>query len=415
MKGDRRDPREAARASEARLAAVRATGLLGAEATEALDRYSRLAAQLLNVPVAFLSLVDAERDFYVAQSGFSGALAEKREIRGTTFCHFGLVSGGPVVIDDTRVDPAHRAVPTVQSLGVAAYLGIPIKAADGEVIGSLCAIDYEPHRWSAHDQEILSALADGAQREISLLVQVGATVREADEAHAARRAFESISKARQVILALVAHDLRTPLNVLALAQESLAASATDARSTRSLAIARRQTATMKRMIEDLLDDARFREGEARITVERVDVGEFLGDLAADFDAIVTEARLTFETSVAPERLVAPFDRRRLSQALSNLISNAIRFTAAGGTIRVDARRMDDALELEVRDTGKGISPAVMATIFDPYSRGESSGSGLGLGLSIARSIATLHGGDIAVRSAPGDGASFTIRIPLDGA
>lgn len=351
----------------------------------------------------------------MSQCGFSGALAEEREIRGTTFCHFGLVSGGPVVIDDTRADPVHRAVPTVQSLGVAAYLGIPIKAADGEVIGSLCAIDYEPRRWSAHDQEILSALAEGAQREISLLAQIGATLRAADEAHAARRAFESVSKARQEILATVAHDLRTPLNVLALAHESLAAAAIDARSMRSLAIARRQTTTMKQMIEDLLDDARFREGKARLSVERVDLGEFLEDLAADFDGILAEARLTFETSVAPGGLVATFDRRRLTQALGNLVSNAIRFTPAGGTIRVDARRTDGALELEVRDTGKGISPFSLATIFDSYSRGESSGSGLGLGLSIARAIATLHGGDIAVRSEPGDGASFTIRIPLDDA
>lgn len=410
-----REKREVARASPTRLAAVRATGLLDAEATEALNRYSRLAAQLLGVPAAFLSLVDAERDFYVSQCGFSEALAAERELQGTTFCHFGLVSDGPVVIHDTSVDPEHRAVPTVQSLGVAAYLGIPIRGTDSEVIGSLCAIDVEPRCWSARDLEVLSALAEGAQREISLLMRVGDSLREADQAIAARRTLEIESQARQRILETVAHDLRTPLSTLSLIHEALAASVVDARGARRLAIARRQTSTMIALIQDLLEDARLRGGKAQLVVEPVALHDFLRELAADFEPMALQAAVNFETAVAPDRLVATFDRRRMTQVCRNLISNAFRFTPAGGMIRVDARIVEENLEIEVRDTGQGIDSSLIPHIFDAYTQGERSGGGcgLGLGLHIAREIVRLHGGEIAVCSAPGEGASFTIRVPLN--
>jgi signal transduction histidine kinase len=103
----------------------------------------------------------------------------------------------------------------------------------------------------------------------------------------------------------------------------------------------------------------------------------------------------------------------MEQALGNLISNALRFTPAGGTIRLAARKVGEDLELEVSDTGPGISPAVVGKMFEPYCQGEpGTGSGLGLGLHICRGIVENHGGRIWARSIPGHGASFTIRVPL---
>jgi PAS domain S-box-containing protein len=159
----------------ARVAAVRATGLLDAPPGEGADRLTRLAARLLNVPVAFLSLVDEARDYYVSHSGFGEPLATTRQLEGSTFCHHAISGSGPLVIPDTRADPVYRRVPTVESLGVAAYAGVPIRSADGRALGAFCAIDFQPRDWTAEEVEVLTELARSAEREI----QLGEVIREA--------------------------------------------------------------------------------------------------------------------------------------------------------------------------------------------------------------------------------------------
>lgn len=134
-----------------RLAAIRDTGLLDSPPSEVFDRITKLGAALLNVPTTFIALVDAHRDFYLSNYGFGEPLASTRELTGQTFCHFTVSGGVPLVIPDTRAHPVYRKVPTVESLGVAAYLGIPLRLRSGVVIGSFCAIDHKPRAWTAAD------------------------------------------------------------------------------------------------------------------------------------------------------------------------------------------------------------------------------------------------------------------------
>lgn len=184
------DPDAAVR-DVARLAAVRGTGLLGAAAEPPFDRLTRLAVRLLNVPATFLSLVDEERDFYLAATGFGEPLASARELAGRTFCHFtvaGATPEHPLVIPDTRAEPAYRGVPTVESLGVAAYVGVPLMI-DGQAVGAFCAIDTAPHAWSDAEVEVLRELAASAQREMELrraLARAGAAADQTERTHRER-------------------------------------------------------------------------------------------------------------------------------------------------------------------------------------------------------------------------------------
>jgi GAF domain-containing protein len=173
-----------------RVAAVRATGLLDAGAEEAFDRLTRLAVRLVGVPAAFVSLVDAERDFYPSACGFGESLASARELTGATFCHFTVQRTTPLVIPDTAADPAYRDVPTVRSLGVAAYVGIPLVAA-GQTVGAFCAIDRRPRAWTDADVEILTELAASAQRELDLRAAVAAADRTAAQLRAQRAELEA--------------------------------------------------------------------------------------------------------------------------------------------------------------------------------------------------------------------------------
>lgn len=404
---------ETARQSRERLEALGATGLLDAPTTEALDRLSRLAAQMLDVPVAFLSLVDGERDFYLSHCGFAGELAEKRELRGETFCHLGLVSDGPVVIDDTRARPEHRAVPTVDSLGVAAYLGIPIRLDSHQVLGSFCAIDFQPRHWSSRDIEVLQGLADAVKAELRLLVMVGENVRRAEQAESARRDAEISTRASQQILNAVSHDLRSPLNTLVLALGNLQLVSTHPAAVKSIGIARRQAGLMKELLDDLLDHARITQGTLTLCVEPVQVEALLEEIREDFAGTAQACGVELSIEHAPALPPVPVDRGRMRQVINNLLSNAFKFTPRGGRVRIRTQVVGTQFVLEVADNGKGIGSEHIARVFEPYWQADTqSRVGVGLGLHIVRQIVELHGGTVAASHTPGGGATFVIEIPV---
>ena len=171
-----------------RLEALHRLGLLDAPQQESFDQFTRLAVELLEVPAAFVSLVDADRDFYLSQCGFGEPLATTRQLTGQTFCHFAIESEGPLVIPDTRADPRYREVPTVESLGVAAYVGVPLRLPTREVLGSFCVIDLKPHPWSEREIRVLERLAHAVATEVALRAEIASRTRaEAELARSATR------------------------------------------------------------------------------------------------------------------------------------------------------------------------------------------------------------------------------------
>ena len=182
--------------SPARLAAVRRTNLLDTPPEECFDRLTRLAAETLDAPAAFLSLVDECSDFYKSTFGFAEPLATTRRLEGETFCHHALVSEGLVIIDDARRNPAHASIPTVDTMGVIAYLGIPLDSAEGQPLGAFCVIDTKPHRWTREEITTACLFARAALREIEL---------RSPPASAARGKSSPLSKReREVMLRIVA-------------------------------------------------------------------------------------------------------------------------------------------------------------------------------------------------------------------
>jgi signal transduction histidine kinase len=121
------------------------------------------------------------------------------------------------------------------------------------------------------------------------------------------------------------------------------------------------------------------------------------------------------TAQVDERAVAAVDRTRLQQVVANLLDNAIKYTPAGGRVEVEGELRPESVVLRVRDTGMGIPPEELPRIWDRLFRGDQSRSerGLGLGLSLVKAIVEAHGGQVAVESAPGRGALFTVSIPVD--
>lgn len=160
-----------------RLNALRRIGILDTPPEESFDRLTRLGAKLTEAPATFVSLVDENRDFYKSTFGFGEPLATVRQLEGRTFCHYSIASDSPLVLDDVTQDSVFNEVPTVQALGVRAYVGIPLVTTDGHIIGSFCAIDFKPKHWTERDIDILSDLAHSTMREMELrsLIQESTT------------------------------------------------------------------------------------------------------------------------------------------------------------------------------------------------------------------------------------------------
>ncbi|MGI9017648.1 MAG: PP2C family protein-serine/threonine phosphatase [Euzebya sp.] len=152
-----------------RLAAVRATGLLDSEPEEAFDRLARLAGMVLHAPLAFVTIVDESRSYWKSCIGVDEEAAKMRQNPvEDSFCQYVIGSGQPVITGDAASDPLTRDNPSIEAMGVAAWAGVPLRARDGQVLGTFCVVDTLVREWSQTDIEVLEALAAAASGEIAL-------------------------------------------------------------------------------------------------------------------------------------------------------------------------------------------------------------------------------------------------------
>src|SRR3954470_3349523 len=184
---DKSFPQQAA-APGRRLAALQATGLFGAPAEERFDRLTRIVRRLLRAPVALVSLLNADRQFFLSAQGLLEPWASLRETPlSHSFCQSVVETGLPLAVSDAREDPRVRGNPAIEELGVVAYLAVPLTVPDGCVVGALCAIDREPRAWSIEDEQLLADVAGAVMGEIA----AGLRLQELEVADAALRASEA--------------------------------------------------------------------------------------------------------------------------------------------------------------------------------------------------------------------------------
>lgn len=217
--------------------------------------------------------------------------------------------------------------------------------------------------------------------------------------------------ARDEIMAIVAHDLRNPLNTIAMSLPLLM-EGRGPTAERLEAVAR-AAQRMDALIQDLVDAASVEVGRLRLDLRQLDAGEVVRSVAAEFEPVAAEMDIRLECRLDGDLPPVSADRLRVAQALSNLIGNAMKFTRAGGTVEVSARPGDGAVLFRVADSGVGIAPVELAHVFDAFWQvGPKRRGSAGLGLTIARGIVEAHGGHIWAESEPGKGSTFCFTIPV---
>jgi signal transduction histidine kinase/ActR/RegA family two-component response regulator len=256
-------------------------------------------------------------------------------------------------------------------------------------------------------QEAVEALAQARQAEYAEQV--------------ARSAAERANRLKDQFLAVVSHELRTPLNaILGWADMLRRGRLDEVRRDRAFQSIYDSARRQAQLIDDLLDVSRIMAGMLRIERTAVDLNTVVDDAVRAMQPAGDARNVRITTEADSWLGFIQGDSARLEQVVANLLSNAVKFTPDGGAVHVQLNRVQDVVEVRVRDTGQGISPDFLPYIFEPFRQADGSTTrlhgGLGLGLSIVKHLVEAHGGSVEAQSAGvGQGATFIARFPIDPA
>lgn len=318
-----------------------------------------------------------------------------------------LRTGEPQLVTDVSdPTPSERARDTyheelVRGLGLRSYMAVPLTARE-RTFGAITLASGE----QSYDADDLVFAQDIAAR--AAIAIDNARLHEGTQA---------ANKAKSDFLAIMSHELRTPLSAVMgytdLLEEGIAGPV-NPEQRRQLQRIRLRSQDLLRILEEILTFSRTETGRERLRVETVDVSELVREVAAVARPLADERGLSFELRAPDDPLHFPTDPGKLKHILLNLVSNAVKFTERG-SIQLDARKQDGKAVFHVRDTGLGIDAEDQRRIFEPFVQAEDAMTretgGTGLGLAVVRRLARLLGGDVELDSTPGEGSTFTVRLP----
>jgi signal transduction histidine kinase len=238
------------------------------------------------------------------------------------------------------------------------------------------------------------------------------------DADAARRAAQAALDSKSRFVNMVSHELRTPLGAIggyaALLEEEIHGPLTEGQR-KFIGRIRHNQLHLLRLVNELLDLAKIEAGQFPLKIASAPVPAVIEGVSSMIEPQVRAKQLQFEAHCGDERLCVLADRERVEQILLNILANAVKFTPAGGSITISTSHSDDEVFLHVRDTGVGIPAEKVEEVFQPFvqihTRTPGMSRGTGLGLAISRELARAMGGDLAVKSEPGKGSTFTLCLP----
>lgn len=324
------------------------------------------------------------------------------------------------------------ALVALLSLGVALVLSTLLQRNITGPLSSMASIaqhviakrDYSLRASRAGEDEIgllveaFNSMLEEVQARTRELVQSNAKLHtEIESREAAQAALKEADRRKDEFLATLAHELRNPLAPIRHAVELLQVAGLEPRR-RDWAreVIGRQVHRMALLLDDLLDVSRITRGRLQLRISRVELSAMIRSAVEIARPLIESKQHALEVHLPPGRITLEADPLRLSQALSNLLTNAAKYTDPGGRIVLEAQLLQDELCLMVTDTGIGLGAASIPTLFGMFSQADSAidraEGGLGIGLALVKGLVTLHGGSVEAHSdGPGRGSRFTIRLP----
>ena len=392
---------------------------------EALDDVAQRVCELTGSPVGFvferteedpqkLVTTSAWRLERNAEQGtFSSLQADLSYNAGEGLPGRILESGEPERLTGQGVGDELQQAKKIASVDVSSAFAFPV-SVQGEVIAVL-------EFYSSEEMDLDEGLIQLTRNIGGQLGRVFERKRAQEQLRIARQAAETANRAKSAFLANMSHELRTPMNAIIGYSEMLIEDAEDDGNEEAVADLRKIRGAGKHLlalINDVLDLSKIESGRMDVLIEELDIPELLDEVVATAAALVEKQDNRLEIERDPSAETMRGDVTKIRQALLNLLSNAAKFTKEG-TIRLTCRVLDEvippSIEFAVADSGIGIAADKLDHIFEEFSQAEETTTrdfgGTGLGLAISRRFCRMQGGDITVKSTPGEGSTFTIRLP----
>ncbi|MFP5502722.1 MAG: sensor histidine kinase [Candidatus Sericytochromatia bacterium] len=303
-------------------------------------------------------------------------------------------------------------------LGLDSYVGTPLFDTEGACLGLIAVMHTTPLASTEAAEALLRIVARRAEAEMQRLRTEERIARHLEELAEANRRLQEADRYKDEFLSVISHELRTPLNFItgfASTLDDEVQGPLNERQHDAMGKILNGAERMLMLIDDLLDFARMRAGRFDITPGPTDYKAVVDDVLMTMAPVAEQKGIRLSAAIeVPAGL--QIDGRRLSQVLSNLVGNGLKFTPTGGQVTVRAAIRHGQLSTEVSDTGQGIAPDDLAKVFNRFEQLDMSNAraagGVGLGLAIAQTIVEAHGGTIAVESRLKHGSTFRFTIPL---
>lgn len=306
------------------------------------------------------------------------------------------------LLSSTIKDPELLSI--VRKLGLRSYLGVPLSVR-GKVLGVITFIAAESGR---KYQQTDLAMAEDLAHRAAVAIENARLYQE----------LRIADRKKDEFLSLLAHELRNPLAPISNALQILkVANTNDEIAGQAREMAERQVHALTRMVDDLLDISRIMQGKVELRRERVELASVISGAIETARPSIDAGQHQLEVTLPESPFWIDVDPVRMAQVISNLINNAAKYTTNGGRIWVTAFRNKQVATIRVRDTGIGIAPDKIRSVFDMFMQVDATGSraqgGLGIGLTVVRNLVELHGGSVeAISPGLGLGSEFTVHLPL---
>jgi signal transduction histidine kinase len=371
-----------------RLDRLRDYKILDTRREQAFDDLTRIAAQICGTPMALVSLVDENRQWFKSEIG----VAATETPRDVSFCAHAILQETLFIVRDAHKDPRfHDNALVTGAPHLRFYAGAQLHSPDGHALGTLCVLDRVPRDLDDNQKTALEALARQAMAQIELR----RTLEETERA----------SRYRSRLMAVIGHDLKQPVNTIHMCLSLLAPRLNEPEDRETLGFAKSAVETLSGELDSLAQASLLDQDVVKFV--NLPIQRILDCLQDNWT--LRARRKGLDLRIWPSDVTLYTDERLLGTILGNLVGNAIKYTDKGG-ILVRVRRRGDAHRIEVWDSGAGIPRNQRDRIFESFRQLDSKSEGLGLGLAIVRRTADLLGCAVGVVSRLGRGSCFSVTI-----
>ena len=399
-----------------RLKSLDAYGVLDTLFEETFDELTRLASEICNTPIALVSLVAEDRQWFKSRHGLDAAETP----RGLAFCGYTVLQDDLFIVPDASQDERFSDNPLVtHDPGIRFYAGAPIQGREGLRLGSLCVIDRVPRNLTDSQKSALRTLCRQVEAQLELRRLAKDFSEEKRKVMAQRDRLSDLQKKRAELMSFIAHDLQNPLaSILPNARYLHEQPELSKDSQEVVADILSAAATMEGRVLNLLDVSNAEDGRVPLRAESVSALELLTGVARESSGRADARGQTVQVVDVPSGLALHADPMLLRRVVENLVANALKYAPANTQVTLEAQSMEDgSAELRVLDEGPGIPKDVREAVFQKHTRLERDlqrdrGVSRGLGLTFCKMAVEAHGGRIWVDDRRPTGSVFRVRLPL---